>query len=262
LTAAHTRADPFAAAPSPAAAAGYDAVDHSIEKRQMEVEIWSDIACPWCYIGKRRFERALERFEHAEQVSVRWRSFELDPEAPPEQAGSRTERLAAKYGISAEQARKIERQIAQAAAGEGLRFRLEAVRGGPTRDAHRLIQLAHDHRLGDAMKERLLCAYFEEGELICDPATLTRLALEVGLPQALVVELLAGERYLDRVRADERAAAALGISAVPTFVIDRAIGVSGAQEPAVLLELLRRGWERREPLAVALEGQSCSLDGC
>lgn len=213
----------------------------------MDIEIWSDIACPWCYIGKRRFETALEQFEHRDDVNVTWRSFELDPGAPHERTGDRAERLAQKYGMTVEQAREAERQLTDVATGEGLDFRFDIARSGTTFDAHRLVHLAEIHNLQDAMKERLLQAYFTEGELMSDHQTLVRIALEVGLEEQEVCELLAGERYADEVRADERTAAELGISGVPTFVVDRKLGASGAQPPEALLDLLRQGWAKRSP---------------
>jgi predicted DsbA family dithiol-disulfide isomerase len=213
----------------------------------LEVEIWSDIACPWCYIGKRRFEAALAEFEHRDEVHVRWRSFELDPEAPSERVGDRAERLAQKYGMTVEQARAAEKQLTDVAAGEGLAFRFDIARSGNTFDAHRVVHLAEGHELQDAMKERLLRAYFIEGELMSDHDTLVRLAAEVGLEEQEVRELLAGDRYAEEVRDDEQAATELGISAVPTFVLDRRLGASGAQPPDALLELLRQGWAKRSP---------------
>ncbi|MGH2831817.1 MAG: DsbA family oxidoreductase [Solirubrobacteraceae bacterium] len=211
----------------------------------MEVEIWSDIACPWCYIGKRRFEAALGQFEHRNDVNVTWRSFELDPGAPLERTGDRAERLAQKYGMTVEQARDAERQLTSVATGEGLTFRFDIARSGITFDAHRLVHLAETYDLQDAMKERLLQAYFTEGELMSDHDTLVRMALEVGLEEREVREMLVGERYADEVRADERIAGELGISAVPTFVVDRKLGISGAQRPDVLLDLLCQGWVKR-----------------
>ena len=212
----------------------------------MDVEIWSDIACPWCYIGKRRFEAALAQFEHRDEVRVTWRSFELDPDAPHERSGDRAERLARKYGMSVEQARAAEQQLTAVAAGEGLDFRFDIARSGSTFDAHRIVHLAGDHGLQDAIKERLLRAYFSEGELVGDHDTLVRLAVEVGLAEDEVRDTLAGERFAELVRDDEREAGQLGISAVPTFVVDRALGVSGAQPPEALLELLQRGWANRQ----------------
>ncbi|HTA34515.1 MAG TPA: DsbA family oxidoreductase [Solirubrobacteraceae bacterium] len=213
----------------------------------MEVEIWSDVACPWCYIGKRRFEAALAEFEHRDEVRVRWRSFELDTEAPSEREGDRAEHLARKYGMTLEQARAAEQQLTDVAAGEGLEFRFDIARSGNTFDAHRVVHLAESHELQDAIKERLLRAYFTEGQLLSDHDTLVRLAGEVGLDEDEVRELLAGDRYAQEVRDDERTAGELGISAVPTFVLDRRLGAAGAQPPDALLELLRQGWAKRSP---------------
>jgi predicted DsbA family dithiol-disulfide isomerase len=228
----------------------------------MHVEIWSDIACPWCFVGKRRFEAALAQFEHRDQVTVTWRSFELEPAAPHERTGERAAHLAEKYGVTVEQAREMEAQMAQTAAGDGLAFDFDAARSGNTFDAHRLVHLAEAHGRQDAMKERLFSAYLEQGELVSDHTTLARLAVEVGLPGEEVEELLAGDRFAADVRDDERTAAALGISAVPFFVVDRAMGASGAHPPAALLSLLEQGWSARSPLQMVAEGDSCGPDGC
>jgi predicted DsbA family dithiol-disulfide isomerase len=219
----------------------------------MNVEIWSDIACPWCYIGKRRFEQALARFEHKDDVRVTWRSFELDPSAPAEREGERAARLAEKYGMTVERAREMERQMTETAAGEGLDFRFEIQRSGTTFDGHRLIHLAAEHDLQDAMKERLLRAYFTEGELMSDHDTLVRLAAEVGLDPDEARQTLSSDRYSDEVREDERTAARFGISAVPTFVIDRSIGASGAHPPEALLQLLNEGWTRQLTASSVIE---------
>jgi predicted DsbA family dithiol-disulfide isomerase len=219
----------------------------------MDVEIWSDIACPWCYIGKRRFEAALERFEHRDQVQVTWRSFELDPDAPPERQGDLAARLAEKYGMSVEQARASQQNLTDMAAGEGLSYHFDKARSGNTFDAHRIIALAAEHGLQDAMKERLLSAYFTEGELVSDPEALGRLASEVGVPAAAVRETLASDRFADEVRNDELTAQRLGISAVPTFVVDRALGASGAQPPDQLLALLEQGWEQQPQASAAAQ---------
>jgi predicted DsbA family dithiol-disulfide isomerase len=228
----------------------------------VHVEIWSDIACPWCYVGKRRFEAALAAFEHRDEVRVTWRSFELDPGAPAERPGDRTAHLAAKYGSSLEQARAMEDQMTQVAATEGLEFRFDVARAGNTFDAHRLVHLAADHGVQDDMKERLFRAYLGEGELISDHATLARLAAEAGLPEEEVRELLATDRYADAVRADEGTGSTLGISAVPFFVADRTFGAAGAQSPEVLGEFLRRAWDARSPLSVVADGAACGPDGC
>jgi len=227
----------------------------------MEVEIWSDIACPWCYIGKRRFEAALAEFEHRDDVRVTWRSFELDPAAPPEREGDRAERLAEKYGMTVEQAREMGRQMTETAAAEGLDFRFDIQRSGTTFDGHRVIHLAGEHGLQDAMKERLLRAYFTEGELMSDHDALVRLAAEVGLDADETRAMLASDRFAAEVRDDERTATQFGISAVPTFVVDRAIGASGAHPPEAMLQLLHQGWERSQPVPVIAGGESCGVDG-
>ncbi len=210
----------------------------------MDVDIWSDIACPWCYIGKRRFEAALAQFEHRDEVEVTWRSFELDPEAPAERSGDRLQLLAAKYGMSVEQARDSQRQLTELAAAEGLDFQLDSARGGLTFDGHRIIHLAAQQGLGDPMKERLLRAYFTEGELIADHEALVRMAGEVGLSETEARLVLAGDRFADEVRADEAIAQRLGIGAVPTFVVNRKLAISGANPPEQLLSLLREGWQQ------------------
>ncbi len=212
----------------------------------MELEIWSDIACPWCYIGKRRLEAALGRFDHADALRITWRSFELDPDAPAQREGDLAGQLARKYGMTVEQARDAQQQLTTTAAAQGLELRFDIARSGSTFDGHRLVHLAAAHGAQDAMKERLLRAYLCEGRLISDPETLLSAGVEVGLPAPEIESLLAGERFADAVRADERVATELGIGAVPTFIVDRKVGVTGAQPPELILEMLRQGWVRSE----------------
>jgi predicted DsbA family dithiol-disulfide isomerase len=217
----------------------------------MLVEIWSDIACPWCYVGRARFAAALARFEHRDEVTVMWRSFELDPDAPAEREGGHAERIAAKYGRTLEEVAEMDAQLTATAAADGLTIRFSDVRSGNTFDGHRLIHLAAAHGKQDAMKERLFRAYFSEGALISDHATLQALGIEVGLPADEIRELLLTERYAEEVRDDERTAHSAGISAVPCFVIDRKYGASGAQPPETLLEFLQHGWTQREAAPAA-----------
>jgi len=228
----------------------------------VHVEIWSDIACPWCYVGKRRFESALAGFEHRDDVQVTWRSFELDPAAPPERDGDGAQHLADKYGMSRDEALAAQRRLTDVAAGEGLAFRFDLARGGNTFDAHRVLHLAAAHGLQDAMKERIMRAYLEEGELISSHEVLERLAAEIGLPAAEVADVLAGDRYGGAVREDERTAAGLGIHAVPFFVADRKLGASGAQPAPALLDFLRQAWPGEPTVDVVAEGAACGPDGC
>lgn len=212
----------------------------------MKVEVWSDVVCPWCYLGKRRLERALERFEHRDQAEVVWRSFELDPTAPRVREEDNATRMAAKYGMTREEAARRHEQLTQLAAQEGLAYHLESARSGNTFDAHRVLHLAADRGLQDAAKERFFAAYFTEGEAIGDPETLVRLAGEVGIAAAETRAALDGGAYTDEVRADEREAGTLGISGVPFFVFDRKYAVSGAQGADLLLEALRTTWNETQ----------------
>ncbi len=230
----------------------------------MDVEVWSDIACSWCYVGKRRLEAALARFEHADEVNVVWRSFELDPTAPatatPE--GSSAGLVAAMRGISLERAWAMQRKMADIAAEDGLDLHFERLQCGSTFDAHRVLHLAQAHGLQGELKERFLRAHFTEGAPMSDHATLRRLAAEAGVPEAEVVEVLVSDRYADAVREDERTAAGFGVSAVPFFVVDRAIGASGALPPEALLQLLRQGWATKPRASVVIGGEACGPDGC
>jgi predicted DsbA family dithiol-disulfide isomerase len=210
----------------------------------VQVEIWSDIVCPWCYIGKRRFEAALAQFEHADQVEVIYRSFELDPEAPAHLDGDRAERLAAKYGVTVERAREMEAHVTELAAGEGLAYDLPNAKSANSFDAHRLSHLAAEHGLQERMVERLMGAYFTEGLLISDHQTLVKLGVEVGIAKDVIETMLDSDWFTQAVREDEQSAQHFGISGVPTFIVDRQIGVSGAQPPEVLVQLLDEGWAR------------------
>jgi len=212
----------------------------------MKVEIWSDVVCPWCYIGKRRFENALEQFDHRGEVEVEFRSFELNPNADPAEQGNLEEALARKYRLSPEQAHALNARVVDAAAGEGLHYRLDIAKRGNTFDAHRLIHLAATMGLQGAMKERLLAAYFTEGKPIGDQDTLVELAAEVGIDAERARTVLADGSFGNQVREDEREATELGITGVPFFVINRRYGVSGAQPPGLMLKALTAGWESSE----------------
>jgi predicted DsbA family dithiol-disulfide isomerase len=219
----------------------------------MEVEIWSDVVCPWCYIGKRRFEAALARFEHRENVEVLWRSFELDPTTPRHRAGDLAEHLSGKYGIDVGQARQLQQRVTEVAAAEGLEYRFDLAQPTNSFDAHRLIHFARSYREQGAMKERLLRAYFTEGRDIADPDALVDLAGDVGLASEEVRSMLSSDELADDVRADQQVARSLGISGVPFFVLDRTYGVSGAQPPEVMLDALRTAWAASHPVSAAAD---------
>jgi predicted DsbA family dithiol-disulfide isomerase len=234
----------------------------------VKVEIWSDVVCPWCYIGKRRFEAALARFAHRDQVEVEWKSFELDPTSQTQAGGTGADyadRLASKYGMSRTKAQEMLDAMTGTAAAEGLDFHFERAEHANTFAAHQVIHLAAEHGVQDAVKERLLRAYFTEGEAVGDAATLARLAAEAGLDAGAVAEALADERFAAAVRADESDATALGITGVPFFVVDRTYGVSGAQPADELLALLEHAWASRKPLTVVSStsgAEACGPDGC
>ena len=230
----------------------------------MRVEIWSDVVCPWCYIGKRNFEAALARFEHCDDVEVVWRSFELDPSAPAERTGDYATRLAAKYGVPVAEAQDMIDSMTRAAAGAGLDFRFDRARPGNTFDAHRLLHLAGEQgaAVQHALKERLLAATFTEGWPIGDRETLIRLAVDAGLDRGAVTGVLDSDAYAADVRADERQAAAFGITAVPFFVLDQTFGVPGAQPPDVLLGTLQQAWEKGRSPIVRLAGGTADAPGC
>ena len=208
----------------------------------MKIEVWSDVVCPWCYVGKRNLEAALGEFEHADQVTVAWRSYELDPTTPARVDRSMDEVLEHKYGMTSEQASAANRRMTELAAEVGLEYHLDRVQIGNTFDAHRLLHLAAHEGRADELKERLLRAYFTEGRAVADPFTLAELAAEVGLDPARVAEVLEGDEFAADVRADEARALELGSTGVPFFVFDERLGIPGAQPPDVLLRLLDRAW--------------------
>ncbi len=203
--------------------------------------------CPWCYLGKRRLEAALERFEHRDEVEVLWRSFELDPQAPQSREGSPAEHLQRKYGMSAAQVQASWERLTELAAADGLEYHLDRTQGGSTFDAHRLIHLGAENGLQDAVKERLMHAYFTEGAAIGDPDALVPLAVEAGLPAAEVAQTLTSDRFATEVRNDEQRAQQLGITGVPFFVIGERYAVSGAQSADHLLAALNAAWAERVP---------------
>lgn len=248
----------------------------------LTVEIWSDVVCPWCYIGKRRLESAMSHLEadgtDLSDIEVHWRAFQLDPSAPrPGEHGHGVgiaEHLGQKYGGGIDAGRAMSAQISEVAAGDGLEFHLDDARVGNTVDAHRLLHLAadlgherDDHRLQDRLKERLLRAYFTQGLDVSDQAVLRDLAVEVGVDESRVDEVLASTAYDSDVQQDQAQAQAYGATGVPFTVIDGRYGISGAQPVEVFVQTLQRALADRAPQLLTMAGapsdtQTCGPDGC
>ena len=234
----------------------------------MLIEIWSDVVCPWCYIGKRRIENALAAFEHADEVEVHWRSYQLDPGAPTEPTESAAAMIARKYGQSAAGAQQMQDRVEAVAAEEGLVYRLSQTLHLNTVDAHRLIHLAHaegGNDLQGRVKEALLAAYFTEARNVADHAVLREVAVAAGLEPTRVDQVLASREFEADVHADAEQAQAYGATGVPFFVIDQKYGVSGAQPTEVFSQVLEKAWSEAHPRIEVLAtggAEACGPDGC
>jgi predicted DsbA family dithiol-disulfide isomerase len=212
--------------------------------KKLRVEVWSDIACPWCFLGRRRLQAALARFEHRDDVEVLWRAFELDPSAPPERdpTVSHAERLAKKYGISVARAQERTAHLTALGRAEGIAFDFERIRSGNTFDAHRVVHLGRQRGIQETVQDRLMRAYFSEGEPIGERDALVRLGGEAGLDSEEIGAMLASDALAAEVRADEAQAREYGIDGVPFFVLGGRYAVAGAQPPERMLEALTRAW--------------------
>lgn len=231
----------------------------------MKIEIWSDVACPWCYIGKRRFEAALAEFPHRDSVEVIWRSFQLDPTLPDHYDGSELRYLSTRKGLAPQQVTQMFEHVAEQAAGVGLHYRFDKVVVANSFTAHRLLHLAAGHGLQDAAKERLLSDHFEHGKDIGSQEYLTGLGTDLGLDPAEIGELFTTDKYADDVHADMDEARALGISGVPFFVLDRKFGLSGAQPKETFAAALDEAWSDAHPLVMVNSGdrgEACGPEGC
>jgi predicted DsbA family dithiol-disulfide isomerase len=206
----------------------------------MRVDIWSDLVCPWCYVGKRRFEKALARFDNRDEVQIVHRSFQLNSAAPRDRTSNRREMLMQKYGLSPAQAAEMDTRMTRTAAAEGLEFHLDGALTGNTFDAHRLVHLAHAHGLQDQVIERLYRAYFSEQRSLFTQDSLVALATEAGLTRDEAAATLLDNRYAEAVKEDIEIARQLGVTGVPFFVIDDRYGISGAQAPDTFLDVLQR----------------------
>ena len=237
----------------------------------VKIEIWSDVVCPWCYIGKRRIENALAEFAHADEVEVHWRSYQLDPGAPTEPTERASAMIARKYGQTADGAQQMQDRVEAVAAEEGLVYRLSETLHLNTVDAHRVIHLAHaegGHALQGRVKEALLRAYFTDARNVADHAVLREVAVGAGLDAARVDEVLGSREFEADVHADAAQAQAYGATGVPFFVIDDKYGVSGAQPTEAFTQVLDRAWaDAHPPLEMVQtqtvgDGEECGPDGC
>lgn len=236
--------------------------------RQLDIQIWSDIACPWCYVGKRRLELALARFEHRDSVKIHWRAFELDRNAPKvyPKSPTYTERLAQKYRFATARAQQMIDDMAARGANEGISFKFVDVVGVNTFLAHQLSTFSHEtasNAVHNELAERLFQAYFSDGRTLSDPETLIEIGVKAGLSEAELRAALDCETYAPEVRREQALAASMGVSGVPFFVIGR-YAVEGAQPPEQLLRVLDVAWkELPEKLVFEQgEGESCTADGC
>ncbi|BAV09773.1 Predicted dithiol-disulfide isomerase, DsbA family [Filimonas lacunae] len=230
----------------------------------MKVEIWSDVACPFCYIGKRRFEEALEQFPHKDQLQVEWRSFQLNPDLKDGVYKNLEEYLSKTKGWPVEQVRQIQERVTSMAADAGLHFNMENTVLANTYRAHCLIQMAKAAGKGDEMEEILFRAYFIDGKNVSEKATLTELGVEAGLDRAAVSEMLEKYTYASQVQLDVMEAKALGVNGVPFFVMNRRYAVSGAQESEAFLQILEKSfaeWQQQPTTLEVNEGETCTTDG-
>ena len=209
----------------------------------MKVEIWSDVVCPWCYIGKRRFETALAAFDGKDDVDVQWRSFQLNPDQPRGARTTHDEYLATKMRTTVDQVHRLNERVVGLAAAEGLRYDFDRYQVINTFDAHRVVHLGQAHGLGDQVQERFLSGQLEQGEVLDDPETLVRLGEEVGIPAQEIRDVLTSDAYAAEVQADIDEAHAIGVNGVPFFAIDRRYGISGAQPAELFLQALTQARE-------------------
>ncbi|GAB2502163.1 DsbA family oxidoreductase [Algoriphagus taiwanensis] len=233
----------------------------------MKIEIWSDVVCPFCYIGKRKMEKALKKFPFASHVEIEWKSFQLNPDLQTNPNISTVEHLAQSKGWTLEQTREISSNVASMAQNEGLTFDFDRAVVANTKNAHRLIHLAKESGKQDAMKERLLKAYFSEGRNVDDFETLLELGKEVGLDKEKIKALLNSNQYEDAVSQDIYESRLIGVRGVPFFVLDRKFGISGAQPDEVFDQTLEKAWTefaKNNPvldIASGSDGESCDVDG-
>lgn len=208
-----------------------------------KMEIWSDILCPFCYIGKRKLEKALETFEGKEFLEIDWRSYQLDPDASPQPNTDVYDYLAQRKGQTRDWSIKMHEQVANTAKQEGLEYNFEKAIIANSYNAHRLIHLAKKYKLGDVAEETIFKAYFTQGKDIADKTTLMSIGKEIGLEENEIKEVLNSDKFGTEVKADIEEAQNIGVRGVPFFVMDRAYAVSGAQPVEVFTETLVKSFE-------------------
>lgn len=238
-----------------------------MNQHKMKVEIWSDIMCPFCYIGKRNFEAGLAQFSEREQIEVEWKSFQLDPtmEEVPKYQNDLYMYLADRKGFSYEQSKAMHMNLVQSAKSVGLEYKFDRALVTNSMKAHRIIQMAKTKGIGDEAEERFFRAYFTEGKNLNDLATLKGLGVEMGLTEEEVDEALTNSMYAEKVEGDSNEGAMLGVTGVPFFVVDRKYAVVGAQPVEAFLGTLEQAFEeyRNEKSArmSVQAGPSCDVDG-
>ncbi|WP_296703013.1 DsbA family oxidoreductase [Algoriphagus sp.] len=233
----------------------------------MKIEIWSDVVCPFCYIGKRKLEKALDKFPHKDQVEIEWKSFQLNPDLKSDPSLNSLEYLSKSKGWSMAQTLQITEQVVDMAKSEGLDFHMEKTVVANTKNAHRLIHLAKKTGKGEAMKERLLKAYFTDGSNVDDFDTLVGLGTEIGLEGSEIKEMLNSEQYSEDVEKDIYESRLIGVQGVPFFVLDRKYGISGAQQDQVFDQTIEKAWDefkKENPAIEIVRGnseESCEIGG-
>lgn len=235
----------------------------------MNIEIWSDFVCPFCYIGEKRLFDAMEQVTFKDELTIEYKSFELDPQAKTFDGTTIDEAIAKKYGVSVEQARQNNQQIKEQAKMVGLDFNFDTMKPTNTLAAHRLAKFAKSQGKELAMANRLFAAYFTEGRLVSDTDVLLGLATEIGLDSDQVKVILADDSaHLEEVRADEKQAQLYGISSVPYIVVDNKYAIKGAQPLETFVGALEKAWSEKQPAPVfeevssAENGMNCDGDGC
>nr|WP_322623368.1 DsbA family oxidoreductase [uncultured Flavobacterium sp.] len=230
----------------------------------MKVEIWSDIMCPFCYIGKRRFEESLAQFGNSQNIEIEWKSFLLSPDMKTDPSKSIHQFLAEHKGVSLEEAKSMNQYVTDMAASVGLKYDFDKTVPANSFNAHRFLHFTKQYGKQNEAEELLFKAYFTEGKNIDDAETLIALAQELGLDVAKLTQAMGSEAYVNEVVADIEEAQHIGVRGVPFFVFDRKYAVSGAQTPEVFLQTLEKSfeeWQVANPKLTIIEGDSCSVDG-